>query len=123
MDIPVTVALILPFCHTLACSNSLKRIGSMLTADVRCTADITVLRADSLMSVQDYHPASPDRSSESMSGLAMNTEETWNADTAPVEKRAHGERPHSHQLHGGAPEEGNPHAHDRHTVRSLKEVS
>ena len=58
-----------------------------------------------------------------MSGLAMNTEETWNADTAPVEKRAHGERPHSHQLHGGAPEEGNPHAHDRHTVRSLKEVS
>ena len=58
-----------------------------------------------------------------MSGPDMNTEETWNADTAPVEKRAHGERPHSHQLHGGAPEEGNPHAHDRHTVRSLKEVS
>ena len=52
-----------------------------------------------------------------MSGLDMNREEIWNADTAPVEKRAHGERPHSHSLHGGAPEEGNPHAHDRHTVR------
>ena len=58
-----------------------------------------------------------------MSGPDMNAEETWNADKAPVEKRAPGERPHSHQLHGGAPEEGNPHAHDRHTVRPLKEVS
>ena len=51
-----------------------------------------------------------------MSGLDHDLDETWNADTAPVERRAHNDKPHSHQLHGGAPEEQNPHAHDRHTV-------
>ena len=55
-----------------------------------------------------------------MSGLDQNLDETWNADTAPVERRAHNEKPHSHQLHGGAPEEQNPHAHDRHTVSACK---
>ena len=52
-----------------------------------------------------------------MSGLSQDLDETWNAiDTAPVERRAHNEKLHSHQLHGGASQEQNPHAHDRHTV-------
>ncbi len=52
-----------------------------------------------------------------MSGLDGDVEETWNADTAPVERRAPNEKPHDHQKHGGAPaEEDHPHAHDRHTV-------
>ena len=55
-----------------------------------------------------------------MSDLDQKVEESWNADTAPVQKRAPNEKPHHHQTHRKAPaEEGNPHAHDRHTVSPL----
>ena len=60
----------------------------------------------------------------SMSALDRGVEEPWNADTAPVERRARNEKPHDHQKHGRAPaEEDHPHAHERHTVRSLLRTS
>ena len=55
-----------------------------------------------------------------MSALDRGVEETWNADTAPLERGAPNEKPHDHQKHGRAPaEEDHPHAHERHTVPAL----